>query len=134
MPKRQSAPVPLTPGQAVYVLERLVRERVVAPRDVEQYVAEIGTEIQALEARLYKLREAFGDGSKTSAPRPAAPKQRRMRARRGAGRGNVAKQLGGRFAGLIRRLPLGERAQYHAIKERDGVEAAISALQKRRTS
>lgn len=134
MPKRRLAPVPLTPGQAMYVLERLVRERVVGPRDVQRYISDMGAEMHSLEARLYKLREAFGNGAKDHAPREAAPKAQRRKSQRTGVRGNVAKQLGGRFAGLIRRLPTHERRQYHAIKEREGVEAAIKALQDRRTS
>jgi hypothetical protein len=133
MPRRQSAPVPLTPGQAVYVLERLVRERVVAPMEVRRYVSEMGSEIQSLEARLYKLREAFGNGAKDHEEEDARKPQQR-RPRRATVRRNVAKQLGGRFAGLIRRLPSEERSQYHAIKERDGVEAAIKALQNRKSA
>jgi hypothetical protein len=63
MSRRLPTPVPLTSGQAVYVLERLVRERVVAPVEVRRYLSEMGSETQSLEARLYELREAFGNGA-----------------------------------------------------------------------
>jgi hypothetical protein len=54
------------------------------------------------------LRQAMGDG----APRVASPVE-----------GNAGKQLGGRFAGLIGRLPVEERAQYHEIKAKQGLKA-----------
>jgi len=74
------------------------------------------SEIDALEARLYRLRQAMGDG----APRVASPvRPRRVvqgRSRASSHEGIAGKQLGGRFAGLIRRLPAEERAQYQEIK------------------
>jgi hypothetical protein len=131
-----STPVSISPGQAVYVLERLARERVVSSAEIARYVSEIPHEIAALEARLYKLRGAAGDGAGTRPPATSGAAQHRPRQLRGARRqssgGLAAKRLGGRFAGLIRRLPTAERDQYHAIKARDGVEAAIRALQERR--
>jgi hypothetical protein len=51
-----------------------------------------------------------------------------------AGMSPRCSQSGGRFAGLIRRLPAEERAQYQEIKAKQGLKAAIDALQKRRGS
>jgi len=56
------------------------------------------------------------------------------RSRASSHEGIAGKQLGGRFAGLIRRLPVEERAQYHEIKAKQGLKAPIDALQKRRGS
>ena len=69
MSRRATAPISLSPGQARDVLERLVRDRVVSPNEVSRYVSELQSEIDALEARLYRLRQAMGDG----APRVASP-------------------------------------------------------------
>lgn len=50
----------LSPGQASYVLERLIAERKISANDIERYVAEMSSEISTLEARLQKLRDAAG--------------------------------------------------------------------------
>ena len=42
----------LSPGQAQYVLERLITERRVSASDIEGYVAQMGREISDLEQRL----------------------------------------------------------------------------------
>lgn len=63
MPRpRQNAPSgsPLTPGQASYVLDRLISERRISPGEISRYVSEMGREITDLEARLQRLREAHG--------------------------------------------------------------------------
>lgn len=63
MPRpRKNAPSgkQLSPGQAAYVLDRLVRERRVSQTDINRYVDEMGREISVLEARLQQLKEAAG--------------------------------------------------------------------------
>jgi hypothetical protein len=50
----------LSPGQAAYVLDRLIRERRISRADVNSLVAEMGREISELEARLTHLRQAHG--------------------------------------------------------------------------
>jgi hypothetical protein len=64
---------PLSPGQAAYVIERLISERRVSPGDVNRYISEMGREISDLEERLNRLRAAHGGyaGSGSSAPAPA---------------------------------------------------------------
>lgn len=58
-PRRQNAET-LSPGQAQYVLERLIKERRVASSDISRYVTEMGQEISQLEQRLQRLRDAAG--------------------------------------------------------------------------
>jgi hypothetical protein len=53
-------PESLSPGQAQYVLERLIKERRVSSSDVNRYVTEMGQEISQLEQRLQRLRDAAG--------------------------------------------------------------------------
>jgi hypothetical protein len=50
----------LSPGQAAYVLERLVKDRKITQSDVNQYVSDMGREISELEARLQRLKDANG--------------------------------------------------------------------------
>ena len=129
----------LSPGQASYVLERIVKDRRVSARDVDRYVAEMKREIEELERRLQNLREASGGGNGTTAGgrrrgRPpasasageAAP-ARRAKKRITAGQ-RASRQLQGRYLGLIRQIPASRRAQYQKIAKEKGREAAIKEL------
>jgi hypothetical protein len=50
----------LSPGQAHYVLERLIKDRRVSASEINTYVSEMGREINDLEARLARLKDAAG--------------------------------------------------------------------------
>lgn len=50
----------LSPGQAHYVLDRLIKDRRVSATEIARYVSEMGREISDLEARLARLRDAAG--------------------------------------------------------------------------
>jgi hypothetical protein len=80
----------LSPGQAAYVLERLVRDRRVSQSDVNRYVSEMSREISDLESQLRRLRDAVGGTLSAAVERVvavAAPIARRGRkAGRKAGR------------------------------------------------
>lgn len=72
-PPRQSSGS-LSPGQAHYVLEQLIKERRISPGEISRYVGDMGREISDLESRLQRLREAHGGsggGSSAAAPAPA---------------------------------------------------------------
>lgn len=88
-PRRQLPQGSLTPGQAQYVLERLIRDRRVSVGDINGYVAEMGREISDLEQRLAQLREAAGPAAAAAvagnagAAAPAVVRRRRKRGRPG---------------------------------------------------
>lgn len=69
----------LSPGQASYVLERLVADRRISPGEINRYVSDMHREISDLERRLHSLRTATGTSGGAAAS-SAAP------ARRGPGR------------------------------------------------
>lgn len=89
MPRpRQTERQSLSPGQAAYVIERLISERRISPNEVNRYVSDMSREIDELEQRLERLREAHGGGLRT-APAGAAATRRRGPGRppgRGSGR------------------------------------------------
>src|SRR6185503_9710327 len=74
-PRRQSQQGSLSPGQAHYVLDRLVRDRRVSAGEINAYVSEMGRDIAALEEQLARLKDAAGAASAA----PAAPGRRRGR-------------------------------------------------------
>lgn len=87
MPRpRSQATTTLSPGQATYVLERLVAERRISPGEIYRYLGEIDREISSLEARLNSLRGASGGSS--SGGGAAAPAGRRRGRRPGRPRGS----------------------------------------------
>jgi hypothetical protein len=66
-PRKEIASPSLSPGQAKYVLDRLVSERRVSPGEINRYVNEMHGEISSLEQQLERLRAAVG-GSGAAAP------------------------------------------------------------------
>ena len=70
-PRVQTSAGHLSPGQAVYVLERLVADRRISQGEVNRYVAQMGREIKDLEARLQRLRSVQGGGTAQTTRRRA---------------------------------------------------------------
>ncbi|HEU4521110.1 MAG TPA: hypothetical protein VFT12_03845 [Thermoanaerobaculia bacterium] len=123
----------LNPGQAAYVLERMVADRRISARDVSRYVSEMQREISELENRLMSLRQASsssstassrGRGSRAAAKAGATPRRRsRVSAEQAASR-----KIQGRYLGLIRQIPASRRAHFQKVAKDRGREAAIKEL------
>ena len=75
-PRKQLSAPNLTPGQASYVLDRLVNDRRVSPADINRYVSEMRQEMTDLEQRLARLREGFGETVRAAAAGVVAPFRR----------------------------------------------------------
>ena len=146
-PRKSSSQRKFTPGQASYVLERLIGDRRVSWSDVQRYMNDIGREIGALEQRLKSLRDATGGAIRGAiqALTPGRPGRRRRGRPPGSGAAEGAtkrrrrrtrvtaeqkasQQLQGRYLGLIREIPASRRAQYQKIAKDKGREAAIKEL------
>lgn len=144
-PRKNSTASPvsaLTPGQASYILERLVSDRRVSAGEVARYLGDMHREISSLEERLHSLRSAAsersGAGWGRGSGRPvAATAQRGANVSRNGGRRRspaltpeqqASRQLQGRYLGLIRQIPATRRAQYARIAKEKGREAAIKEM------
>jgi hypothetical protein len=120
----------VTAGQAQLILERLLADRRISPRDVQRYVADMDREIEDLERRLASLRAAVGSGPVASpAPRNAAPaaraaKRRPGRPKKGSGH---PRGIAGTLAVLLRSIPAAQHAAIAAIRTDRGIRAAITA-------
>ena len=136
---RKSAPA-FSPGQAKYVLERLISDRRISSADIRRYVDDMHREIGNLEDRLRSLREATGEALR-GAISAISPGRRRGRppgtgAKKAGGRRRSAitaeqlasRKLQGRYLGLIRQIPASRRGQYQKIAKESGREAAIKAM------
>ena len=125
----------LSPGQASYVLQRLVSDRRVSAGDVTRYVSDMQREIEELQRRLETLRAASGGGEAIVRRGPGRPrstaapatKRRRRRPAVTAER-RASQQLQGRYLGLIRQIPSSRRAHYQKIAKDKGREAAIKEM------
>lgn len=144
MPRpRQRSNDSLTPGQASYVLERLIADRRISPGEVSRYVSDMGREIEELARKLDSLRAAHGGSGAAPARRPGRPPRaaaspeaeragRPSRKRRRGGaltpEQKASRQLQGRYLGLIRQIPATRRPQYQRTAKEKGREAAIKDM------
>ncbi len=120
----------LTPGQAQWVVERLLAERRITSSEVRSILSGLSTEISDIELRLAALRGATVDA-------PVAPQKARTASRAARGRkrpgGVRTKAVGhprgiaGTLAVLLRSLPAAEHAAIAAIRANKGIKAAIVA-------
>ena len=135
-PRKSSSQQKLSPGQASYVLDRLIGDRRVSRADVQRYVNAMQGEIAELEQRLRSLKDAAG-GAIRSAIQALTPGKRRGRPP-GSGKKRksakitaeqlASRQLQGRYLGLIRQIPASRRATYQKIAKDKGREAAIKEM------
>jgi hypothetical protein len=118
MPRQQQAAgTGLSPSQALYVLDRLVRERRVNGREVAKMASEMTAEIADLERRLEMLRGSGGStarGRRTSRPVNAAVA--------------ASRRLQGEYMGLMRHMAGRERARIKKIAASKGREAAVREM------
>lgn len=118
MPRQQqSAGTGLSPSQALYVLDRLVRERRVNGREVAKMASEMTAEIADLERRLEMLRGSAGStgrGRRTSRPVNAAVA--------------ASRRLQGEYMGLMRHIAGRERARIKKLAASKGREAAVREM------
>ena len=125
---RKEAPR-LSPGQATYVLDRLIADRRISSGEVSRYVSEMQREIDELESRLHHLRQAsmatarLPIARRTASAPPAKGRRRKITAEQRASR-----VIQGRYLGLIRQIPAGRRGQYQKIAKEKGREAAIKEM------
>ncbi len=135
-PGRPSVSPTLTPGQAGYVLERLIEDRRVSAGEVARYVGDMGREIDRLQQRLESLRAASEGRSQLSPARrrgrpagTAAPRTRRRgRPSKLTAERRASQQLQGRYLGLIRQIAKSKRSQYQKLAKEKGREAAIKEM------
>ena len=122
MPRQQStAGSGLTPGQALYVLDRLMRERRVNAREVARMASEMHQEIADLERRLAVLRA--DNAASTRRGRGPGRSSRPVNAAVAASR-----RLQGEYMGLMRHITGRERARIKKIAAEKGREAAVKEM------
>lgn len=117
----------LSPGQATYVLDRLIADRRISAGEVNRYVSDMKREIADLETRLQSLRQA---SSPAAARLPIARRATAApgRQKRISSEQRASRLIQGRYLGLIRQIPASRRSQYQKIAKEKGREAAIKEM------
>jgi len=112
----------LSPSQALYVLDRLIRERRVRASEATRMASEMNSEIADLERRLAMLRGETGGGTR-SRGRPGRRPGRPVNAAVAASR-----RLQGEYMGLMRHISGRERSRVKKIAAEKGREAAVREM------
>lgn len=134
----------ILPGQAKYVIDRLLAERRISPRDITGYMDDLGRDIREIEDRLARLHAARDENEATGKPatrgarqrpgvhpsRSAAPAAKR-RKRRFTVTAKVlaSRALQGRYLPLLNKFSGTKRAQYAKLAKEKGREAAIKEME-----
>jgi hypothetical protein len=117
----------VTPGQAQWVVERLLADRRISSKDVNQYLAGMQEEIRHIEQRLSDLRGTAGTSTVAAPAARTAVAPAKTRKRRAGGKKGHPRGIAGTLAVLLRSIPAAEHAAIAAIRADKGIKAAISA-------
>jgi hypothetical protein len=124
MPRTETTGSGLTPSQALYVIDRMLRERKVSARDVTKMASEMQAEIADLERRLAMLRADSGSGRSTR----RGPGVTRRAGRPVNAAVAASRRLQGEYMGLIRHLNVRDRARMKKLAAEKGREAAVKQM------
>jgi hypothetical protein len=118
----------ITPGEAFYVVERLIETRRVTEREVLAIIVQLPDEIAAIQRRLVELGHAGDDGLALRHTSARASRGRQP-ARSAASPELVeSRRIQGAYMGLIRHLRGPVRARIKQIAAEQGRVAAIKAM------
>jgi hypothetical protein len=122
----------LSPGQAQYVLNRLLDDRQISAADVERSLQGLEDEIRAVDERLTKLRSLAGaPGTPPEASQANQSRKRRAPTRRANAKkaeASPARKLHGSYIGYLRQFPEKKRRLYKAMADTDGKAAAVRKM------
>lgn len=119
----------VTPGQAQWIVERMLSERRLSRADVRDLLSDMAQEISELEHRLAALKGTAG------APSVSRPARRQRRAAKVGRRQLTSRKkasghprgIAGTLAVLLRSIPAAEHAAIATIRAEKGIKAAIIA-------
>jgi hypothetical protein len=116
----------LTPQQSHYVLRALVSQGKIRESHVARTLKARDEEIRSLRERLASLEALGGSGaSRGSKSRGRSARSRPVRRRKMSPRLRALRRLQGKYMGYVRRLKPAEKARVRALREKQGMAAAI---------
>jgi len=115
-----------TPAESHYVLQSLLSQGRIRKNQVQAVLNGRAKEIADLRERLANL-EGMGGGGSRRGGRRASASSRPKRKRRVAISPKVRalRRLQGKYMGYVRRLKPAEKARVRAVREKEGMQAAI---------
>lgn len=137
----------ITPGQAHYIIERMLADRTITRRDLNRYKKDLDSEIAELESRLANLRDAAEEsGGESPGRRRGGTKRRRAskgaakgrkkstarKSRKQGARSRQAKKsmaVQGRYISYLRRFEGKKKERFQEIARNESREKAIEAMQ-----
>jgi hypothetical protein len=117
----------MTPSEAQYALQRLISQGKLRESQVRAVLNGRSQEIAALREQLAALEGIDGRGSRRGARRTSRGSRAPARRRRVAISPKVRalRRLQGKYMGYVRRLKPAEKARVRAVREKQGMQAAI---------
>ena len=123
----------LTPNESHYVLQSLVASGAVRAKSVEKALNGREDEIRSLRERLASLESLSASSSRSGGGarggrrgRPPAASARPRRRRRMSPKTRALRKLQGKYMGLVRGLKPAEKSRVRAVREKQGMAAAIT--------
>jgi hypothetical protein len=115
----------VTPEQSKYVVENLLNQGKIRTSQVRRVLETREREIRSLRDRLASLEGpgGFSSGRRASRGRPAL--RRGVARRKMSPRVRALRQMQGQYMGYVRRLNAEDKARVRAVREKQGMEAAI---------
>ena len=120
----------LTADQAHYVLTTLLAQRKLRQTQVQQALRNRDHEIRSLRERLASLEGMSSSGASSSGRaggrrRRASAAPRPVRRRKMSPKVRALRRLQGKYMGFVRGLKPAEKARVRAVREKQGMSAAI---------
>jgi len=115
----------MTPAESHYVLQSLVSQGRIRLNQVKAVLKGRVKEIASLKERLAALEGMPGGRSRRGGRRATTPRVVRRRRVAISPKVRALRRLQGKYMGYVRRLKPAEKARVRAVREKEGMQAAI---------
>jgi len=115
----------MTPAESHYVLQSLMSQGRVRQNQVQAVLNGRSKEIADLRERLASLEGMRGGGSRRRGRQAKSTRSTKRRRVAISPKVRALRRLQGKYMGYVRRLKLAEKARVRAVREKEGIQAAI---------
>ena len=121
----------LTPGQALFILEKLIDEGKVSASDIRRLLGSMWEEMTTIERRIEELRGAAAPmAHPVRAARKVTSRIKRAASRFSSSDRAASMKTQGQYLGYLTQIAKEERPKYKALAQASGREAAIAAMKR----
>ena len=115
----------MTPAESHYVLQSLMSQGRVRQNQVQAVLNGRSKEIADLRERLASLEGMRGGGSRRRGRQAKSTRSTKRRRVAISPKVRALRRLQGKYMGYVRGLKLAEKARVRAVREKEGIQAAI---------